>query len=216
MKVHPDKNPNDPEAANNFAKLNQAYTILSNPDQRSRYDKTGDIEGATEEFASAYEYYRSIYEEITAEDIEGFAGRYKGSDDETEDLVNFYHDQEGDMTLLLEHIPCSENEDVPRFMSIFRSLFKQKELKKNQLFADTKGCVRLISVNEDEAAECKKELADRGKKKTDSMASLEAMILKKKDTKESFLSGLAAKYGAEEGMEDEPSEEMFKANMKKR
>jgi DnaJ domain len=39
--VHPDKNPNDAEAAHTFQKLHTAYTILTDPEQRAAYDLWG-------------------------------------------------------------------------------------------------------------------------------------------------------------------------------
>ena len=160
--------------------MNQAYELLSDPVKRERYDKTGETE-ATEDFASAYEYYRSIYEEISAEDIDSFATRYKGSADEEEDLVNFYEEFGGDLTKVLEHIPCSDNDDVTRFKEKFAELIKAGTLKRTQDYVDTKDHIKLLKISADEAKEAEAELEGR-KKPAGDMAELEALILKKKNT----------------------------------
>jgi len=41
MDCHPDRNPDDPEAEDRFKQLHEAYRILSDPDERAYYDRTG-------------------------------------------------------------------------------------------------------------------------------------------------------------------------------
>lgn len=41
LQYHPDRNPNDPAAADKFKEASEAYAVLSDPDKRARYDRFG-------------------------------------------------------------------------------------------------------------------------------------------------------------------------------
>jgi molecular chaperone DnaJ len=44
LQYHPDRNPDDPEAAERFKEISEAYGVLSNPDKRRQYDLFGQVE----------------------------------------------------------------------------------------------------------------------------------------------------------------------------
>ena len=139
---HPDKNKTDPNASTKFANISRAYKILYNPESRKIYDETGEYDEENQgeiNITDTLTYFRKIY---SPKDIESFEKKYIGSKDEEEDLINFYNENDGDMKKILEWIPFSKNEDVERYIKIYEKLFKNKTLKKNKKFEDSKDKIK--------------------------------------------------------------------------
>ena len=117
-KVHPDKNPDNPDAAANFRALQSAYEVLSDADRRAQYDRTGltgEAADAADAFRAAYEHYKSV--EITPEDIEAAEESYRGSADETADITAYFLRHAGDISHILAFIIGSRDEDIDRYVA---------------------------------------------------------------------------------------------------
>ncbi|KAJ7345566.1 hypothetical protein JRQ81_001516 [Phrynocephalus forsythii] len=69
LKLHPDKNQNDPDAHDKFLKVNRAYEVLKDEDLRKKYDKYGEKgledhqEGGRYESWHYYRYDFGIYDD---------------------------------------------------------------------------------------------------------------------------------------------------------
>uniref|UniRef100_A0A674NY36 DnaJ homolog subfamily C member 10 n=1 Tax=Takifugu rubripes TaxID=31033 RepID=A0A674NY36_TAKRU len=69
LTMHPDKNPNDPEAHDRFLKVNRAYEVLKDEDLRKKYDKYGEKgfddhkQGGQYESWNYYRYDFGIYDD---------------------------------------------------------------------------------------------------------------------------------------------------------
>ena len=70
--------------------------------RRKRYDQTGSLEEADElssqSFDELYTFYRDLYKKVSTEDIDSFSAGYRGSDEETADLIKNYQRFKGNMS----------------------------------------------------------------------------------------------------------------------
>jgi DnaJ homolog subfamily C member 9 len=182
LKVHPDKNPDDQEASEKFSNLHNAYLILMDEEKRRLYDTTGEIDDTCGvDLEGTYEYFKHIYPTITEKDIEDFTLKYKDSEMEREDLINFYKVYNGDMKKLLQFIPLSTNEDIERLLKIYETLFQEKKLKKTKKFTTSKDKVE--SLYEDNPEEVQKE--------KDKFSDLCSQIMAKKSARDNSLNLLS-------------------------
>ncbi|MBE8723759.1 DnaJ C-terminal domain-containing protein [Flavobacterium hungaricum] len=85
-KYHPDLNPNDKEAEKKFKEINEANEVLSNPENRKKYDKYGKDWKHADEFEKAgynpnQQQNRQSGSQYSGGDFSGFeSGDFSGSD----------------------------------------------------------------------------------------------------------------------------------------
>ena len=85
-KYHPDLNPNDKEAEKKFKEINEANEVLSNPENRKKYDKYGKDWQHADEFEKAgynpnqQGSGQQSSSDFSGGDFSGFGGDFSGSD----------------------------------------------------------------------------------------------------------------------------------------
>lgn len=90
-KLHPDLNPNDKEAEKKFKELNEANEVLSNIENRSKYDKYGENWKHGEEYEKAQQQQRQYQNQGG-----NYGGGYSNSDfGEGEDFSDFFQSMFG-------------------------------------------------------------------------------------------------------------------------
>jgi DnaJ family protein C protein 9 len=242
LKHHPDKAPEESKAAahTKFQEIAFAYAILSDSRRRDRYDLTGRTEDSLDLDDDAFDwvsYYREQYKDvITADAIEGFANKYKGSEEERGDVLSWYEKCEGKMTKLYKNVMLSDPaDDEERFRAIIDAGIESGEVEAFEAYTEESEGSRKKRVDaarkrkEKEAKEAERHAEDLGigkdlkkkskgkKEKDDGMGDLAALIgQRQKGRSDNFLADLEAKYapkgkakaGAKRGME-EPPEEAF-------
>ncbi|QPG94398.1 hypothetical protein C2857_005902 [Epichloe festucae Fl1] len=241
LRNHPDKVSDEQkeEAHAKFQEVAFAYAVLSDPVRRKRYDTTGSTSDSIVD-ADGFnwsDYYREQFKDsVSADAINKFAEKYKGSDEERADVLIAYEECEGDMDQLFERVMLSDIiEDDERFRKIIDEAIVSGDVPAFDSYKrepKRKRSARLKAAKAEaiEAEDYAKELgvhdrlfARKGKKsKGSSEDDLAALIQKRQqDRSASFLDHLADKYGANSTKgkggkkraveEDEPSEDAFQA-----
>jgi DnaJ family protein C protein 9 len=242
LKHHPDKAPESKKAAahTKFQEIAFANAILSDERRRKRFDVTGrteeslDLDDDTFDWIS---YYREQYKDVvTADVIESFADKYKGSEEEKRDVLSWFEKCEGKMTKLYKNVMLSDPaDDEERFRGIIDAAIESGEVEGYEAYTEESENSRKKRVDaarkrkEKEAKEAEKHAADlgigkdlkkKGKKEKDGgMGDLAALIGQRQQGRsDNFLADLEAKYApkgkAKAGAKratDEPPEEAFAA-----
>ena len=76
VKYHPDKNPGDKEAEEKFKEAAEAYSILSDPDKKAKYDQFGHagVDGAGPDFSGGFGDLNDILNDLFGGGFGGFSG----------------------------------------------------------------------------------------------------------------------------------------------
>ncbi len=89
-KLHPDLNPDDKESERKFKELNEANEVLSNPENRAKYDKYGENWKHGEEYEKAQQQQRQYQQQ------QSYGGGFSGADfGEGEDFSDFFQNMFG-------------------------------------------------------------------------------------------------------------------------
>lgn len=138
--VHPDRVAGDAkeEATEKFQVLGFIHSILSDKDKRKIYDETGEYDEEGEEVTMRNwgDYWRTLFKEITDEDINNYEKTYKGSETEIKDLRRAYMDSKGDMDYILEAVPFTNCDEEPRLHEIIQKLVDAGEVPEYEAFTN--------------------------------------------------------------------------------
>jgi DnaJ family protein C protein 9 len=212
LRDHPDKNPS-PTAHVQFQRLAFAYSLLSCPNRRAYYDRTGltsTLESGTD--FDWREFYATQYESISALTIDEFRVEYQRTGEETRDVLNAYIASKGCMNAVFSKVLASSPlEDEDRFRKILDDAIKNGEVKAyakytNESTASRHKRRREAEAEAGEAVELAKDLGlhdklfgnGKGKKssKGEELGALSALIKNRQQSRmEGLFASMEAKYG---------------------
>ena len=215
LKYHPDKIQQQQQTvddAEKFPKVQFAYSILSDPQRRQRYDQTGSLaESEVDAGFNWKEYFDSINTKISIEMIDEDRAKYQNSKEERDDILSNFVYYEGDFLKLFElipHLEFTESEENRVFKIVEESMFqpefssslekhainswnKYKRLRKTKV----KQMLKKLAKEAREAHELETLIADKGKRNLKSENDLALLIKSRQSNRmDSLINSLESKY----------------------
>lgn len=146
LACHPDKCVTGDESermrrTRQFQSVGEAYRVLMDTRLRSIYDRTGKVPDRSElydgESVDWSDYFKTLFQSVTAEAIQKMRLEYIDSEEETSDLYMYYEQFEGDMDLILEHLLFSSPEEEPRYQRLIQQGIQSKKLQDYSKWSST-------------------------------------------------------------------------------
>lgn len=132
--LHPDRAGNSKQSTEAFQHLKAVHEVLSDPERRAIYDEEGDTgslhrdDDSPIDISSVAAYFSRTVNRVSAEDILAYEKRYRNGDEEKEDLLKFFVRFAGDVRLVLEYIPYSEESDLSRFVELWDKAIQEDDI----------------------------------------------------------------------------------------
>lgn len=126
---HPDKVDGSEKIIANekFHLIHQAFLVLSDVDQRNRYDNGFDVLFAKPTITAEWE---QCLRPVTNEEMHSARNKYQNSNEEQEDIEREYLAGKGSMTHMLNNLPFMRIGDEARVIEIIKELVIEKHLPK--------------------------------------------------------------------------------------
>lgn len=229
LKYHPDKiqQLKTEHEKNYFPQIQFAYSILSDPIKRKRYDTIGSLglsgEVDLDEVFDWKEYFSSVTEKISIEMIDEDRAKYQGSEEEKNDILHNFEYYEGDFLRLFEVIPHLEFDEVQesRVFDIVEQALQNGEIKTDD--AMDKSWQKYKKSRKTKVRQMLKKLAKEAKqaeavaktlkekKKPRDYGDLQAMIQKRQAGRlDDLILSLESKYVKKGNKRAEPDDDEFK------
>ncbi|AOA64953.1 hypothetical protein PP7435_CHR4-0568 [Komagataella phaffii CBS 7435] len=211
---HPDKKSgSDSSNDEHFQKIQFAYSILSDSKRRKRYDSTGSLDDTAldEDGFDWKEYFETMKSQPVTEDlIEEDREKYKGSDEEKQDIIDALQFYEMDVPKLFEAIPHLEfdESEEERIFHLVTELVDSKQVEttnkwdkyKHNRKSFIKRQLRKLEKEAVEAEKLQKKLAKQKKADQDisTLQGLQSIIQAKQRSSNQKLDSLINKLETEE------------------
>lgn len=206
---HPDKGGNEEK----FKALCVVHTILASEEARQLYDETGEIDGdgdadadgvGSKSFDDWYQYFRSLFPKLDVSAIDEFSEKYKGSDEEVQDILTAYSKHEGSVQGILDTVMLLEQGEEGRIVAVVDTAIAAGEVISYPRYATFRtrylashpfsSSSSSSSKSGGKTQKSEKPMKIKTKPAADGALSLEAMILARKQNTDALYDSLLNKY----------------------